>query len=162
MTRWDKKRDTAQQIVIHVQKKISQLSVEQKSPRGFVRTYTKQLQFLRDDEYVELKQQYRDLKDRIDIIERELNIQQLTKIEKQVKKLLSKIPIIENVYIDPAQPSFLLITVKNSKTVYGAITQIQPELAKLNNKFSNMFFEPWILHSDTVREDHLQQLKLIL
>ena len=162
MIRWDRQRETAQQIASHMQKEISQFPVEQKLPRGFVRKYTEQLQFLRDDEYVELKQQYRDLKDRVDIIEHELNIRPLDKIEEQVKKLLSKIPIIENVYIDPAQPNFLLITVKNSKTVYGAITQIQPELAKLNNKFSNMFFEPWILHSDTVREDHLQQLKLIL
>ena len=162
MNRWDRRRNAAQQVTIDMQRNLSRLSDEPKIARVNKQKHLEQLRSFRNAEYVQLMLQYHDLKDRVDVIERKLNIQPLTKIEEQVKKLLSQISIIENIYINPNQPSFLLITVQRSTTVYSAITQIQPEIAKLNNKFSNMFFEPWILHSDTVREEDLQQLKLIL
>lgn len=108
-----------------------------------------------------LSKRQHDLTRRVISLEQKLNMQTFDKIEDRIKIAFSNTPIIEKVYVQFEQSSLPLIIVYNSMSVADAIVQIQPRLAKLEDEFPDVYFDPHIFHVNDIREEHYQQSKLI-
>ena len=108
-----------------------------------------------------LNQRQREQEYRISALESKLGIQDSTEIETLVKQIFLGMPAIESVYSRPTPSGFVLITVYSAKTISDAIDQIQPGLAKLEDRFPDTSFEPQIIHSTDIHQEHLQQSKII-
>lgn len=108
-----------------------------------------------------LEQKINALENEIKNIKSKLSKHDSSEIEVFTKKIFSKIPTIKKIYIRSTQSGFILITIHTSKTISNAIEQIQPGLVKLEDEFPDTYFEPWILRSHEVQEEHLQQSKMI-
>ena len=98
---------------------------------------------------------------RVNELEHRLNIQTLDKIEDLVKTTFAGMPIIEKTYVKFEQFHVLLVIVYNSESISEAIEMIQPGLAKLEDKFPDMYFKPQIFHADEIHKVHHRQSKII-
>ena len=94
-------------------------------------------------------------------LEYKLNISTPDKIINSIRKIFSKIPIIESVYSRSTQSGFILVTIYNEGNISDALKQIQQGFIKLEDEFPNTYFEPWILHLTEVQNEHLLQSTMI-
>lgn len=102
-----------------------------------------------------------DLLQRMAKLERTPTKQSLLALEFPIKQILSKIPVVKNVYAKPIQNGFLLTIVYESETISDAVKQIQPGLSELEDAFPDTYFDPHLLHLNNVQEEHLQLSALI-
>lgn len=108
-----------------------------------------------------LNQRLHEVERKINILQDKLNIRDSSDIEIIVKQTFIRMPTIKGLHIRSTQSGFILIVIHNSKTISDAIGQIQPRLAKLEDEFPDVYFEPRIIHSRDVQEEQLRHSKTI-
>ena len=103
-----------------------------------------------------------ELEERLESLEFQSNAPtSRNEIEIAVKDIFSQMPTIVSVYSRPTQAGLVLIVGHNSEDISNPFRQIQQGIVKLEKKFPNVDFEPWILHLKEIQDEHLHLSKLI-
>lgn len=112
-------------------------------------------------QYNELKRDVDTLIQRVDRLERVLNVPPYAKIASSIETHLSKILVINEVHMRPIQSGFLLTIIHSAEFISQAIEQARPGLIELEDEFPNVYFDTWFLHFNEVHGDDLQQSALV-
>ena len=103
-----------------------------------------------------------EMEQRLESLEFQSNVPtSRNKMEIAVKDIFAQMSTIVRVYSRPTQSGLVLIIGHNSEDISNPLRQIQQGIVRLKKKFPNVDFDPWILRSKEIQDEHLHLSKLI-